>query len=50
VIVVETERELRVPGYEAWWDVAVAEVSENASVRAARASYEEARKKQRYHW
>jgi 3D-(3,5/4)-trihydroxycyclohexane-1,2-dione acylhydrolase (decyclizing) len=50
VIVVETERELRVPGYEAWWDVAVAEVSESASVRAARASYEEARKKQRYHW
>jgi hypothetical protein len=27
----------------------VAEVSESASVREARASYEEARKKQRYH-
>lgn len=49
VIVIETDPELRVPGYEAWWDVAVAEVSESASVRAARASYEEARKKQRYH-
>jgi len=45
VIVVETERELRVPGYVAWWDAAVAEVSESASVREARASYEEARKK-----
>jgi 3D-(3,5/4)-trihydroxycyclohexane-1,2-dione acylhydrolase (decyclizing) len=49
VIVVETERELRVPGYESWWDVAVAEVSESASVREARASYEEARKKERHH-
>ncbi len=50
VIVVETERELRVPGYDSWWDVAVAEVSESASVREARAGYQEARKKQRYHW
>ncbi len=49
VIVVETEREVRVPGYEAWWDVEVAEVSESANVREARASYEEARKKQRHH-
>ena len=49
VIVIETDPEQRVPGYEAWWDVAVAEVSESAGVRAARASYEEARKKQRYH-
>ena len=49
VIVVETERELRVPGYDSWWDVAVAEVSESPSVREARARYEEARKKQRYH-
>jgi len=49
VIVVETEREVRVPGYDSWWDVAVAEVSESASVREARAAYEEARKKQRHH-
>ena len=27
-----------VPGYESWWDVAVAEVSEMESVREARAS------------
>ena len=49
VIVVETEREVRVPGYDSWWDVAVAEVSENKSVRAARSKYEEARRKERYH-
>jgi 3D-(3,5/4)-trihydroxycyclohexane-1,2-dione acylhydrolase (decyclizing) len=37
-----------VPDYESWWDVAVAEVSEMESVRAARARYEEARKRERY--
>jgi 3D-(3,5/4)-trihydroxycyclohexane-1,2-dione acylhydrolase (decyclizing) len=49
VIVVETEREARVPGYDSWWDVAVAEVSDVHAVREARASYEEARKKERYY-
>ena len=34
-----------VPGYESWWDVAVAEVSELESVREARARYETARKR-----
>jgi hypothetical protein len=29
VIVVETDYHDRVPGYESWWDVAVAEVSES---------------------
>jgi 3D-(3,5/4)-trihydroxycyclohexane-1,2-dione acylhydrolase (decyclizing) len=48
VIVIETEREVRVPGYDSWWDVAVAEVSESASVRESRARYQEARKKERY--
>jgi 3D-(3,5/4)-trihydroxycyclohexane-1,2-dione acylhydrolase (decyclizing) len=48
VIVVEVEREVRVPGYESWWDVAVAEVSTSESVRQARQAYEEARKKHRY--
>ena len=37
-----------VPGYESWWDVAVAEVSEQESVRAARRAWEENRKRQRY--
>jgi 3D-(3,5/4)-trihydroxycyclohexane-1,2-dione acylhydrolase (decyclizing) len=49
VIVVETEREVRVPGYESWWDVQVAEVSAMASVRESRAQYVEARRKERYH-
>ena len=49
VIVVETDPTVGVPGYESWWDVAVAEVSESESVRHARARYEEARKKERYY-
>ena len=49
VIVVEVDPELRVPGYESWWDVAVAEVSEMAGVRESRARYETARKNERYH-
>ncbi|MGD0482532.1 MAG: 3D-(3,5/4)-trihydroxycyclohexane-1,2-dione acylhydrolase (decyclizing) [Terracidiphilus sp.] len=48
VIVVETDVSAGVPGYESWWDVAVAEVSELESVREARARYEEARKRERY--
>jgi len=47
VVVVETSYDERVPGYESWWDVAVAEVSERESVQAARKKYEEARKKER---
>jgi 3D-(3,5/4)-trihydroxycyclohexane-1,2-dione acylhydrolase (decyclizing) len=48
VVVVETAFDERVPGYESWWDVPVAEVSERETVIAARAKYEEARKKERY--
>jgi len=48
VTVVEVDRAVRVPGYESWWDVAIAEVSESESVRAARRSYEEAVKRERY--
>jgi 3D-(3,5/4)-trihydroxycyclohexane-1,2-dione acylhydrolase (decyclizing) len=48
VIVVKTEREVRVPGYDSWWDVAVAETSTMDSVKQARAEYEEALKKERY--
>jgi 3D-(3,5/4)-trihydroxycyclohexane-1,2-dione acylhydrolase (decyclizing) len=47
VVVVETSYDERVPGYESWWDVAIAEVSERESVEAARKKYEEARKKER---
>jgi 3D-(3,5/4)-trihydroxycyclohexane-1,2-dione acylhydrolase (decyclizing) len=48
VVVVETSYDDRVPGYESWWDVPIAEVSERESVRAARIKYEEARKKERF--
>jgi 3D-(3,5/4)-trihydroxycyclohexane-1,2-dione acylhydrolase (decyclizing) len=49
VIVIETDPAIGVPGYESWWDVAVAEVSEMESVREARARYVEARKLERHH-
>jgi 3D-(3,5/4)-trihydroxycyclohexane-1,2-dione acylhydrolase (decyclizing) len=46
-VVVEVDKEMRVPGYESWWDVPIAEVSDIESVRAARAGYEQAVKKER---
>jgi 3D-(3,5/4)-trihydroxycyclohexane-1,2-dione acylhydrolase (decyclizing) len=48
VIVIETSYDQRVPGYESWWDVPIAEVSERDTVKAARRTYEEARKKERF--
>jgi 3D-(3,5/4)-trihydroxycyclohexane-1,2-dione acylhydrolase (decyclizing) len=47
VVHVEVDRYAGVPGYESWWDVPVAEVSTDESVRAARAEYERARAAQR---
>ncbi len=49
VIVIETDREARVGGYESWWDVPPAETSTREEVRAARRAYEEARRRQRWH-
>jgi 3D-(3,5/4)-trihydroxycyclohexane-1,2-dione acylhydrolase (decyclizing) len=46
-VVVETAYDERVPGYESWWDVPLAEVSEREPVQAARKKYEETRKKER---
>jgi 3D-(3,5/4)-trihydroxycyclohexane-1,2-dione acylhydrolase (decyclizing) len=48
VVVVQADREERVPGYDSWWDVAVAEVSTMETVQQARAQYVEARKKEKY--
>jgi len=48
VIAVQADREARVPGYDSWWDVAVAETSALESVRQARREYEESLKKERY--
>ncbi|MGC2195055.1 MAG: 3D-(3,5/4)-trihydroxycyclohexane-1,2-dione acylhydrolase (decyclizing) [Terriglobales bacterium] len=47
VVVVETAIDVRVPGYESWWDVPIAEVSESEAVRMARQKYEKARQKER---
>ncbi|HLE04518.1 MAG TPA: thiamine pyrophosphate-dependent enzyme, partial [Anaerolineales bacterium] len=47
VVVIETDPEQRVPGYESWWDVPVAETSEIASVRSAREVYEAGRRRER---
>ena len=47
VFVVETSYDDRAPGYESWWDVAIAEVSTSEAVKSARRKYEEARKKER---
>ncbi|OQA45052.1 MAG: 3D-(3,5/4)-trihydroxycyclohexane-1,2-dione hydrolase [Chloroflexi bacterium ADurb.Bin325] len=48
VVVIKNDRLHGVPGYESWWDVAVPEVSESASVREARAEYEKMRAQERY--
>jgi 3D-(3,5/4)-trihydroxycyclohexane-1,2-dione acylhydrolase (decyclizing) len=48
VVVIETSYDQRVPGYESWWDVPIAEVSERDAVKAARKQYEEAKKKERF--
>ena len=42
VVYIEADRYRGVPSYESWWDVPVAEVSEEETVRAARESYERA--------
>ncbi|MEW6279196.1 MAG: 3D-(3,5/4)-trihydroxycyclohexane-1,2-dione acylhydrolase (decyclizing) [Candidatus Eremiobacterota bacterium] len=49
VVVVPVHRETRVGGFESWWDVPVAEVSEMPTVQAAREAYEQARRSQRHY-
>ncbi|HEY6938739.1 MAG TPA: 3D-(3,5/4)-trihydroxycyclohexane-1,2-dione acylhydrolase (decyclizing) [Terriglobales bacterium] len=50
VIVVETDYHDRVPGYESWWDVAVAEVSASEPVQRAYREYAAGKKRERYFW
>ncbi|HEX5503481.1 MAG TPA: 3D-(3,5/4)-trihydroxycyclohexane-1,2-dione acylhydrolase (decyclizing) [Thermomicrobiales bacterium] len=40
----------RVPPYESWWDVPVAEVAARDSVAARRREYEEAKRRQRFYY
>jgi 3D-(3,5/4)-trihydroxycyclohexane-1,2-dione acylhydrolase (decyclizing) len=49
VIVVDADRDAHVPGYESWWDVAIAEVSTMKSVQNARKEYEEKKKNEKYY-
>jgi 3D-(3,5/4)-trihydroxycyclohexane-1,2-dione acylhydrolase (decyclizing) len=48
VIYVPVDPDLRVPGYDAWWDVPVAEVSEQESVTHARKEWEAGKRRERY--
>jgi len=48
-IVAEVDRNQRVDRYESWWDVAIAQVSNNPAVQRARAEYETYKQKQRYY-
>jgi len=48
VVVVETDINARVGGYESWWDVPVAEVSESEDVQARYKEYVPARAKEKY--
>ena len=47
VIYVRNDRYVGVPGYESWWDVPVAEVSDMEEVRAARKAWEAKRATER---
>ncbi|MDA0710620.1 MAG: thiamine pyrophosphate-dependent enzyme, partial [bacterium] len=48
VIAMDVDREVRVPGYESWWDVPIAEVSTVAEVQEARKAYENMLPKEKY--
>lgn len=47
LVYVRVDPEARVPNYEGWWDVPIAEVSSEESVQQARAQYEKDLKRQR---
>jgi len=49
VIHVPTDRYEGVPDYESWWDVPVAEVSESAEVKKARAEHDQAAARRRWY-
>ena len=49
VIHVRTDRYEGVPGYESWWEVPVAEVSDSKAVQAARREHKEGQARRRWH-
>ncbi|MCY4404117.1 MAG: 3D-(3,5/4)-trihydroxycyclohexane-1,2-dione acylhydrolase (decyclizing) [Candidatus Poribacteria bacterium] len=48
VVKIDVHFDTRVPQYESWWDVPVAEVSEVDTAKQAYQDYEEAKQKERY--
>ena len=50
LIYVPVQKDARVPGFESWWDVPVAEVSAQQGVQDALARHEENAKKQRFYY
>lgn len=48
LVYVQVDPDIQVPNYEGWWDVPIAEVSEQDSVNSTRAEYEADRGKQRW--
>lgn len=50
LIHVRVNPDARVPGFESWWDVPIAEASSQESVKEARRRYEENRAKQRFYY
>jgi 3D-(3,5/4)-trihydroxycyclohexane-1,2-dione acylhydrolase (decyclizing) len=50
VIYIRNDRYVGVPGYESWWDVPVAEVSEMKSVQKARKEWEHNSKLERFYF
>ena len=48
VVKIDVHFDVRVPQYESWWDVPVAEVSEVDSAKQAFQEYKEAKQKERY--
>jgi 3D-(3,5/4)-trihydroxycyclohexane-1,2-dione acylhydrolase (decyclizing) len=47
VVYVPVDPSIGVPGYESWWDVPVAEVSEQGDVQKARGTWAVGKKRQR---
>ena len=48
LIYIRNDRYVSVPGYQSWWDVPVAEVSEMPTVQKARRDWQEKRNQERY--
>jgi 3D-(3,5/4)-trihydroxycyclohexane-1,2-dione acylhydrolase (decyclizing) len=48
VIHVRVDKDIRVPGYDSWWDVPIAEVSSEPGVQEALADYNDSKEKQRF--